>query len=71
MADKLETGEMTERSKFLIREYLNQRVELHRRKNDGDLDPVKTAVLRGRIAECRNLLSQLDRSGATIPDDYL
>ena len=40
-----------------ISAYLTTRIEEHRTKNDADLDAVKTANLRGRIAEAQNLLA--------------
>jgi transcription termination factor NusB len=40
--------------------FLEARLESHRRKNDGEnLDPVQTAVLRGRIAELKQLKNLL------------
>ena len=40
-----------------IEKYLDARIDQHRRKNDNDLDDLKTATLRGEIRECKALLS--------------
>jgi hypothetical protein len=40
-----------------LRERLLARLDLLRRQNDLDLTPEKTALLRGRIAELKNLLA--------------
>ena len=63
MTEKIDVSEMTERSRYLIREFVANRLDVHRRKNDNDMDAVETAKLRGRIAECVNLLNELDRPG--------
>lgn len=43
-----------------IRRYVTARLESNRRKNDGEnLDQVQTAVLRGRIAELKQLQNLL------------
>lgn len=34
-----------------IKEHLEERIALNRKKNDGDLTPERTAKVRGRIAE--------------------
>lgn len=50
----------TERTSLVMAKlvtFLEARLESHRRKNDGEnLDPVQTSVLRGRIAELKQLL---------------
>lgn len=40
-----------------VREWLDERLVALRRKNDGDLDAVQTARIRGQIAEINNLLN--------------
>jgi hypothetical protein len=43
-----------------LRRYLVARLASHRTKNDGEnLDQVQTAVLRGRIAELKQLMNLL------------
>lgn len=37
--------------------HLKERIELNRKKNDSDLDPIATAKLRARIKELQYLLS--------------
>lgn len=39
-----------------------------RTQNDGELDPVKTAVLRGRIREVKRILA-LDKPGPRVEAD--
>ncbi len=38
-------------------EHYTERLESLRVRNDGDLDDVRTARVRGRIAECKELLA--------------
>lgn len=40
-----------------LEEYIEQRMDVLRKTNDGDLDALQTARLRGRIAELKNLLA--------------
>lgn len=40
-----------------LESYLEQRMETLRQTNDGDLDPMQTARLRGRIAELKSMLA--------------
>jgi hypothetical protein len=40
-----------------IKQYLTERRQTLREKNDGNLDPIQTAQLRGQISECTKLLS--------------
>jgi hypothetical protein len=40
-----------------LRRHLEARITELRRQNDSDADPMKTAKLRGRIAELKGLLS--------------
>lgn len=43
-----------------IRTHLEARLAEHRRMNDNDLTPEKTATLRGRIKEIQHLLAAGD-----------
>jgi len=40
-----------------IKKHFEERLEVHRLKNEGNLDEVATAKLRGRIAEARAVLA--------------
>jgi GTP1/Obg family GTP-binding protein len=40
-----------------IKKHLEQRLETARNKNDGDLNEVETAKLRGRITELKSFLA--------------
>lgn len=40
-----------------VRTAIEARIEQYRRQNDNDLAPDKTAILRGRIQELKNLLA--------------
>lgn len=40
-----------------IKTHLTVRLQTLREKNDGDLDPIQTAKLRGEIGECKKLLA--------------
>ena len=52
-----------------IRDHMNERLDTHRRKNDGDLEPIPTARLRGRIAEIQVLLAmEKDPDPAQVAD---
>lgn len=39
-----------------LRAHLTERLQMLRAQNDGDLDPVATAKMRGRIAEIKAML---------------
>lgn len=52
-----------------IRDHLESRLAIHRRKNDGELDAIATAKLRGRIAELMNLL-EMDKPDPTHSAEY-
>lgn len=49
-----------------IKEHLEQRLKAYRSQNDGDLDEIKTAKLRGRINELKYLLA-LDQKDDPVP----
>lgn len=40
-----------------LKKHLEQRLEVLRTQNDGDLNPEKTAKTRGQIAEVKRILS--------------
>ena len=40
-----------------LKKHLEQRLEVLRAQNDGDLNPEKTAKTRGQIAEAKRILS--------------
>ena len=40
-----------------LKKHLEQRLEVRRTQNDGDLNPEKTAKTRGQIAEVKRILS--------------
>lgn len=40
-----------------IKTHLTARLQTLREKNDGPLDPIQTAQLRGEIGECKKLLA--------------
>lgn len=50
-----------------LRTHLNERLQSMRAQNDGDLDPVATAKMRGRIAEIKAMLA-LEQDLPQIPD---
>jgi transcription termination factor NusB len=52
-----------------IKTYLDERLDMHRRKNDNkSLDATDTALLRGRIAELKVLLD-LDKPSSILKVD--
>ncbi len=40
-----------------LKRHLTERVQVLREKNDGPLDPIQTATVRGQISECTKLLA--------------
>jgi hypothetical protein len=52
-----------------IEAHLQQRLEHMRRNNDGDLNPVETARLRGRISMCKELLDLGQPDQAQVESD--
>lgn len=48
-----------------LKEHIEDRLDLHRKKNDADLSSDETARLRGRIAELKYLLD-LDNPGPAM-----
>ena len=45
-----------------LRAHIEQRLEVYRRRNDGPLSEVERAKIRGRIAELKLLLSDVEPS---------
>lgn len=54
---KLDTRDIQSALWVRLRAHLQERMDLCRRKNDGDLDPDETARLRGRIAQLKEILA--------------
>lgn len=52
----------------VLKKYLNERIDALRRENDGELDPVKTARLRGRIAEAKAILALGEPKPKALPE---
>ena len=52
-----------------IEKWANERLDVARRKNDGALDAEKTAHLRGRIAELKDLLTLASPAPAINVDE--
>lgn len=40
-----------------LRKHLEEKLEACRKQNDGELDPIQTAKLRGRIVEIKSFLA--------------
>lgn len=51
-----------------LRKYVAERIESLRKQNDADLDPVKTAAMRGRIQEAKLMLTLLSPEPAKVTD---
>jgi hypothetical protein len=52
-----------------LKKHIEARIESLRVKNDGDLDPFKTARLRGEIAAFKNLLTLAQPAPVDVADD--
>jgi hypothetical protein len=63
---KLDRNSMTWRE---IEGYLKERLHACREKNDGGLDPLDTARLRGEIKAIKELLALPDLATPTFRDD--
>lgn len=61
---KLEAHELASSTWVKIREHLEERLDVLRKKNDGQLDLVETADVRGQIKMVKFLLA-LDQPGPT------
>jgi hypothetical protein len=51
-----------------LKEHMTGRMDVLRKKNDGDFDAVATAAIRGQIRELKNLVA-LDQDLPTVIDD--
>lgn len=56
-APVLDSGDLNSPTWMRIKAHYEKRLAIHRARNDTDLDPIKTAKLRGRIAEAEYILS--------------
>lgn len=67
---KLERHEKDSSTWQKVDAYLNERLAALRGNNDGDLDPIQTALLRGRIRELKALadLSKDDQPLVTMDE---
>lgn len=52
-----------------LTEYLDEQIKVLRAKNDGDLDPIETARLRGRIAAYKSLIALGDKPSPVLVAD--
>lgn len=67
---KLERHEKDSSTWKKVEVYLNERLSTLRGNNDGDLDPIQTALVRGRIRELKALadLSKDDQPLVTMDE---
>lgn len=54
---RLEKGDLSSPTWSKLRRHMEAQLDKLRRENDKDADPVRTAKLRGRIAQLKNLLA--------------
>jgi hypothetical protein len=52
-----------------LRKYIDARIASLRAKNDGDLDPFKTARLRGELVALKNLLTLAQPAPKDVADE--
>lgn len=52
-----------------LKSYMEEQLDVARRKNDGDLDPFETAKLRGRIAALKALIALEDSPVVPVADE--
>lgn len=52
-----------------LKKHLEERLDVLRAKNDGDLDTTETARLRGRIAALKELIALEDPSPFIVADE--
>ena len=71
MAEPLDLSAFPMRARMVLREHLEARIEVLRRKNENPLEPLETSAVRGRIAESRRLLAELNQTEIRVPDEYL
>lgn len=51
-----------------IKDHVEQRIEMLRRKNDSNLDEIETAKIRGQIAELK-FIAELDKPAPQLGED--
>lgn len=54
-----------------ISDHLTEQVRVARAKNDGDLDPIETARLRGRISAFKEIIALGDEPSPVMVADEL
>lgn len=54
---QLDDSELRSSTWLKVQAYLLARLDAHRRANDAELTPERTAMLRGRLAEIKNLIA--------------
>lgn len=52
-----------------LEQHLTERLATMRQKNDGNLDPLETAKVRGRITELKDLIALGEPSPVDIADE--
>lgn len=52
-----------------LKGYMNEQLDLARRKNDGNLDQFETARLRGRIAALKELIALEESPVVPVADE--
>lgn len=65
---KLEENELMSSTWIKLEEHMKNRLSVLRGQNDGDLNEMQTARLRGRIAELKSLLG-LSEDPAIVQDE--
>ena len=66
---KLERHELTSTTAMKVVAHINERIEALRSTNEGDLDPVQTSLVRGRIRELKYMLDLLKGDQALAESD--
>ena len=66
---KLERHELTSTTALKVVAHINERIEALRSTNEGDLDPVQTSLVRGRIRELKYMLDLLKGDQALAESD--
>ena len=51
-----------------VRKILSERLTTLRSSNDKPVSAEETAMIRGRIAECKHMLAEFDPELRTVPD---
>lgn len=53
-----------------LKEHIEERTAILRKKNDGDLTERETMHVRGQIAALKNLLAQVDQQSVLVTAEY-